>query len=87
MCVCCSTPLGNLTSVHVALYVVHHVIICSPMWISYVGWGREREGACSNNVYHYENMSVQYIAISKSGKNDILRCNKCDIFVLFLLKT
>ena len=40
-----------------------------------------------NVLKHYENMSVQYVAISKSGKNDIFRCNKCDIFFLFLLKT
>ena len=35
--------------------------------------------------YHYENMSVQYEAISKSGKN-IFRCKNVTFF-LFLLKT
>ena len=40
---------------------------------------------CFRYTDHYENMSVQYVAISKSGKNDIFRCNKCDIFFLFLL--
>ena len=35
---------------------------------------------------HYENMSVQYKAISKSEKNDIFRCKDVTFF-LFLLKT
>ena len=35
---------------------------------------------------HYENMSVQYEAISKIGKNDIFRCKNVTFF-LFLLKT
>ena len=37
--------------------------------------------------YHYENMSVQYEAISKSEKNDIFRCKNVTFFFLFLLKT
>ena len=35
---------------------------------------------------HYENMSVQYEAISKSGNDDIFRCKNVTFF-LFLLKT
>ena len=32
---------------------------------------------------HYENMSVQYEAISKSGKNDIFRCKNVTFFLIF----
>ena len=32
---------------------------------------------------HYENMSVQYEAISKSGKNDIFRCKNMTFFLIF----
>ena len=34
-------------------------------------------------IFHYENMSVQYEAISKSGKNDIFRCKKVTFFLIF----
>ena len=33
--------------------------------------------------FHYKNMSVQYEAISKSGKNDIFRCKNVTIFLTF----
>ena len=32
---------------------------------------------------HYENMSLQYEAISKSGKNDIFRCKNMAFFLIF----
>ena len=35
---------------------------------------------------HYENMSVQYEAISKSGKNDIFRCKNVTFFSYFCSK-
>ena len=34
-------------------------------------------------VLHYENMSVQYATISKSGKNDNFLMKKFDIFLIF----
>ena len=34
-------------------------------------------------VYHYENMSVQYEIIYKSGKNDIFRCKNVTCFLIF----
>ena len=43
-------------------------------------------GADPQILQHYENMSVQYEAIFKSGKNDIFRCINVTFF-LFLLKT
>ena len=33
--------------------------------------------------YHYENMSVQYAAISKSDKNDSFQMKNCDSFLHF----
>ena len=35
------------------------------------------------STIHYENMSVQYEAISKSGKNDIFRCKNGTFFLTF----
>ena len=35
---------------------------------------------------HYENMSVQYEAISKSGKNYIFRCKNVTFFLIFAQK-
>ena len=35
------------------------------------------------SLNHYENMSVQYEVISKSGKNDILRCKNVTFFLIF----
>ena len=32
---------------------------------------------------HYENMSVQYETISKSGKNDIFRSKNATFFLIF----
>ena len=32
---------------------------------------------------HYENMSVHYEAISKSGKNDIFKCKNVTFFLIF----
>ena len=32
---------------------------------------------------HYENMSVQYEAMSKSDKNDIFRCKNVLFFLIF----
>ena len=34
-------------------------------------------------TFHYENMSVQYEAISKSEKTDIFRCNNVTFFQIF----
>ena len=34
-------------------------------------------------ISHYENMSVQYAAISKRGKNDIFYMKIFDIFLIF----
>ena len=35
------------------------------------------------SLNHYENMSVQYEAISKGGKNDIFRCKNMTFFLIF----
>ena len=36
-----------------------------------------------NTALHYENMSVQYEAISQSEKKDIFRCNNAIFFLIF----
>ena len=38
---------------------------------------------CLLLLLHYENMSVQYEAISKSGKNDILDVKNVTFFLIF----
>ena len=43
----------------------------------------KKSGRVHVSMMHYENMSVQYEAISKSGKNDIFRCKNVTFFSFF----
>ena len=54
----------------------HCISVWSIHLLEYIYW----------NTFHNENMSVQYEAISKSGKNDIFRCKNEFFFLIFALK-